>query len=130
MDYNIFNLENTEIPIVRGFEALTGIEVPTYELPANKQTFYQYGNTLTTRKPGTPNKKKTANVKENKKRDKNILKGDDLFNLNNLNLPSFGEFLSPTGAKTPTGKQSAKKQKPATKKKLYNPFDVPIDFKF
>lgn len=39
-----FSLENTEIPIIRGMEALTSKRTKALELPANKQTLYSFGN--------------------------------------------------------------------------------------
>ena len=146
MDYNIFNLENTEIPIVRGFEALTGIEVPTYELPANKQTFYQVGNTLTKTLPKSLKEKKHA-TKQTKKRNKKNPMDDDIFNIKNMGFDGFDVLTG--GNKTKTVKQSANKptislfgntqtkkkhatkQKANTKKTTWiNPFEMPKDFKF
>ena len=56
--YNVFTLENTEIPILRGEEALTGKKMPAYELPANKKILYEFGNMFTTKKPKLNKKSK------------------------------------------------------------------------
>ena len=49
--YNVFTVENVDLPILRGEEALTGQTLPKQELPANKKTVYQFGNIFTTKKP-------------------------------------------------------------------------------
>ena len=49
--YNVFTVENVDLPILRGEEALTGQTLPKQELPANKKTIYQFGNIFTTKKP-------------------------------------------------------------------------------
>lgn len=139
-------MENTEIPIVRGWEALTGIDTPTYELPANRQTFYQVGNTLTKTKPKSLKEKKPANKQTKKGNKKNPVE-DDFFNMKNMGFDGFDVL---TGTKTKTVKQSANKptlslfgntqtkKKPATKQTKKgnkkstwnNPFEMPKDFKF
>ena len=59
LSYGKVKLENTEIPILRGEEALFGTKVPAYELPANKKTLYFFGNTVSTKKPNTEKMNKT-----------------------------------------------------------------------
>ena len=63
LNYNMFKLENTEIPILRGEEALFGTKTKAYELPANKKTFYVFGNTMSTKKPSFLTEKKTKKTK-------------------------------------------------------------------
>ena len=58
--YDMFTVENVDLPILRGEEALTGKPVTKRELPRNKKTLYQFGNIFTTKKPSgfkKPNKK-------------------------------------------------------------------------
>ena len=49
--YDMFTVENVDLPILRGEEALTGKPVGKRELPRNKKTLYQFGNLFTTKKP-------------------------------------------------------------------------------
>lgn len=49
--YDMFTVENVDLPILRGEEALTGKPVAKRELPRNKKTLYQFGNIFTTKKP-------------------------------------------------------------------------------
>jgi len=50
-DLNIFTVENVDLPILRGEEALTGKTLPKFELPTNRKTLYQFGNMFTSKKP-------------------------------------------------------------------------------
>lgn len=55
-----FTLENVEIPIVRAEEALFSKRIGALELPAEKQTFYEFGNILTMKKPKTKKRKRRS----------------------------------------------------------------------
>ena len=57
-EYNVFTIENVDLPILRGEEALTGRALPKHELPANRKKMYQFGNIFTTKKPKAFNNSK------------------------------------------------------------------------
>ena len=57
-DFGKFRVENTEIPIVRGEEALFSKPVSAFKLPANKKTFYTFGNMILGTKPKVSKKTK------------------------------------------------------------------------
>ena len=57
-EYNVFTIENVDLPILRGEEALTGRALPKHELPANRKKVYQFGNIFTTKKPKAFNNSK------------------------------------------------------------------------
>jgi hypothetical protein len=59
LNYRKVRVENTEIPILRGEEALFGKPAKAFELPANKKTLYFFGNTVSTKKPTSGKLQKT-----------------------------------------------------------------------
>ena len=59
LNYRKVRVENTEIPILRGEEALFGKATQAFELPANKKTLYFFGNTVSSKKPTSSKLQKT-----------------------------------------------------------------------